>query len=52
VFGVHGIYKSLCLGNVLKWQSGKQRRLEHIIRKINVTLYTAGLSNDGYWHIN
>jgi len=32
-----GIYTALWLGNVLKWQSGKQGSLEHIMMKISVT---------------
>jgi hypothetical protein len=50
-FGVQGMYTPLWLGNVLKWPSGKQRRLEHIMMKISVTWQTVGLSNDGNWHI-
>jgi len=34
-FGVHGMYIALWLGNVLKWPSEKQKRLEHIM--ISVT---------------
>jgi hypothetical protein len=45
------MYTALWLGNVLKGQSGKQRRLEPIMMKISVTLQTVGLSNDGNWHI-
>jgi hypothetical protein len=52
-FGVQGMYTALWLGNVLKWQSGKQRRLEHIIdedvsrdRPLGFQMMGTGTSSD------